>query len=59
MMSCPLHLMVYSFNDSIIIGVWSGFSTRWYAKLFEDYALIRAVLNSFEIAAIVATLSVG
>lgn len=54
-----LYLMVYSFNDSRIIGVWAGFSTHWYKKLFEDDALIRAVLNSFEIASIVATLAVG
>jgi putrescine transport system permease protein len=54
-----LYLIVYSFNDSRIIGVWAGFSTRWYAKLFQDDALIRAVLNSFEIAAIVATLAVA
>ncbi|MCX7353214.1 MAG: putrescine ABC transporter permease PotI, partial [Proteobacteria bacterium] len=54
-----LYLIVYSFNDARIIGVWAGFSTRWYTKLFEDDALIRAVLNSFEIAAIVATLAVA
>lgn len=54
-----LYLVAYSFNDSRIIGVWAGFSTRWYTKLFEDDALIRAVLNSFEIAAIVATLAVA
>jgi len=54
-----LYLMVYSFNDSRIIGVWAGFSLHWYKKLFEDDALIRAVLNSFEIASIVATLAVA
>jgi len=54
-----LYLMVYSFNDSRIIGVWAGFSFRWYTKLFEDDAMIHAVLNSFEIAAIVATVAVA
>lgn len=54
-----LYLMVYSFNDSRIIGVWSGFSIHWYKKLFRDDALIRAVFNSFEIASIVATLAVA
>ncbi len=54
-----LYLMVYSFNDSRIIGVWAGFSLRWYVKLFEDDVMINAVLNSFEIAAITATVAVA
>lgn len=53
-----IYLIIYSFNDSRIMGVWAGFSTRWYHKLFDDEALIAAVINSFEIAAIVATISV-
>lgn len=53
-----LYLMVYSFNDSRIIGDWAGFSLRWYSKLIEDELMINAVLNSFEIAAITATISV-
>lgn len=33
-----LVLMVFSFNDTETSSrtVWSGFSLRWYQKLFED-----------------------
>lgn len=54
-----IYLMIYSFNDSRIIGVWAGFSTKWYKKLLTDDALIAAVFNSFEIAAIVASVAVA
>ena len=29
-------LMVYSFNESRLATVWSGFSTKWYGELFKD-----------------------
>jgi putrescine transport system permease protein len=29
-----LLLVVYSFNDSRLVAVWGGFSTRWYVELF-------------------------
>ena len=28
-------LVVYSFNESRLVTVWGGFSTRWYAALFH------------------------
>ena len=34
-------LIVYSFNASQAVGVWSGFSTRWYGALLDDEALDR------------------
>ena len=48
-------LIVYSFNDSRLISVWGGFSTRWYTALFEDEQIIDAALLSFQVAAISAT----
>ncbi len=31
-----LSLVVYSFNESKLVTVWSGFSTRWYSALLSD-----------------------
>jgi putrescine transport system permease protein len=50
-------LIVLSFNDSRLITVWSGFSTRWYATLLHDRTLIEAALLSLRIAAASATLA--
>src|SRR5215467_6914945 len=37
-------LVVYSFNASRLVTVWGGWSTRWYAALLEDRAMIDAAL---------------
>src|SRR5690606_42016031 len=29
-------LIVYSFNESRLVTVWSGFSVKWYYELFQD-----------------------
>ncbi|HYZ24282.1 MAG TPA: putrescine ABC transporter permease PotI [Rhodopila sp.] len=51
-------LIVFSFNDSRLVTAWSGFSTRWYATLLHDRALIDAALLSLRIAALSATIAV-
>jgi len=48
-------LIAYSFNDSILSSVWTGFSLRWYAALLENQQLIDAALLSVRIAAVSAT----
>ena len=53
-----LFLMIFSFNESRLPGVWSGFSTRWYQLLFENETLMAAVITSLRIAATTATLAV-
>ncbi|WP_020410898.1 ABC transporter permease subunit [Hahella ganghwensis] len=45
-----LVLIVYSFNESRLVTVWSGWSVKWYAELFNDQQLMSAVLRSLEIA---------
>ena len=30
-----ISLIVYSFNESQLVTVWSGFSTKWYGKLLQ------------------------
>ena len=50
-------LVVYSFNASRLVTVWGGWSTRWYAALLEDHAMIDAAVASLLIAAISAALA--
>jgi len=50
-------LVVYSFNESPRVTVWQGFSTRWYAALFENEELVASALLSLRIAAMNATVA--
>lgn len=43
-------LVVYSFNDSKLVTVWGGFSTKWYAKLMNNDQILEAALLSLRIA---------
>ena len=47
-----LILVVYSFNDSRLVTVWGGFSTRWYGELFRNQALIEAAWVTLRIAVV-------
>jgi putrescine transport system permease protein len=44
-------LVIYSFNASRLVAVWGGWSTRWYAALIDDRAMLDAAAASFGIAA--------
>lgn len=48
-------LVVYSFNASRLVTVWSGFSTQWYAALFANEKFLSAAWLSLKIAAVSAT----
>jgi putrescine transport system permease protein len=50
-------LIIYSFNASRLVTVWGGWSTRWYAALIEDRAMIDAALASLGIALASAALA--
>lgn len=39
-------VIVYSFNDSKYGGPWRGFTTHWYANLFNNEAKVAAVWNT-------------
>lgn len=52
-----LILIIYSFNESQLVTVWAGFSTKWYAALLHNEHLIDAAKLSFGIAVVVATLA--
>ncbi|OHX11810.1 putrescine ABC transporter permease PotI [Chromobacterium amazonense] len=51
-------LVIYSFNESKLVTLWSGFSFKWYAALLEDDELINAAWLSLKIALMTATASV-
>jgi putrescine transport system permease protein len=48
-------VIIYSFNESRLVTVWSGFSTKWYAALVQDGRILDAVRLSLTIAAFAAT----
>jgi len=47
-----LALIVLSFNDNRIVGVWGGASLRWYQALVNDTAILAALRNSLIVAVI-------
>ena len=46
-----LVLIVFSFNANRNVGVWTGLSTRWYAEMFRNDDVMRALRNSLIVAA--------
>lgn len=45
-----LILIIYSFNESRLVTVWAGFSTKWYVLLWENKQLIDAAKVSIGVA---------
>jgi putrescine transport system permease protein len=55
----PIAIVILgSFNDSEVQGVWTKFSMRWFREIMRDTDLLDAAAISLEIAAISATISV-
>ena len=50
-------IVVYSFNANRVAGVWTGFSTQWYASALNNAALMNALETSLIVAAIATTVS--
>lgn len=51
-------MMIFSFNDQRYNYYWSGFTTQWYGKLFENSALIGSLWYSLIIAVLSTVISV-
>lgn len=49
-----LSMIVFSFNESRLVTVWSGFSVKWYGQLFDNRAMLDAAGLSLRIAAVTA-----
>lgn len=50
-------LMIFSFNDSRIGTVWTGFTVDWYIKLFSNSQILDAALNSLYVAVATTVIS--
>ena len=51
-------VIVYSFNESPLVSLWTGFSTRWYAELAADGEVLSAAWASLEIGVATACAAV-
>ena len=50
-------IVVYSFNDNRIAGVWTHFSLKWYGSALNNAALMGALKTSLLVAAIATTVA--
>lgn len=51
-------LVIFSFNESKLVTVWGGFSTKWYGELLRDPQILEAAWISLKIAFLSATIAV-
>ncbi|HEY9164147.1 MAG TPA: ABC transporter permease subunit [Magnetovibrio sp.] len=52
-----LLLVVYSFNESRLVTVWAGFSTKWYGELLQNDGIMNAAGVTLKVAFMTSTLS--
>lgn len=50
-------LVIYSFNESKLVTVWAGFSTKWYGELLGNEAFLDAAWVTIKVAVISSTLA--
>ena len=50
-------LVIFSFNESRLVTVWGGFSTKWYGALFQNAQLIDAARISILVGLTTATIA--
>ncbi len=50
-----LSMILFSFNESKLVTVWAGFSTKWYVELFNNAPMLNAAKLSLQIASVNAT----
>lgn len=50
-------LVVYSFNESRLVTVWAGFSTKWYGELFQNEEFLDAAWVTVKVAFFSSTLA--
>jgi len=51
-------LVVFSFNGSPLVTVWSGFTFKWYIKLMSDNDILAGLLLSLKLAFLSGILSI-
>ncbi|WP_238366769.1 ABC transporter permease [Mesobacterium pallidum] len=52
-----LILVIYSFNESQLVTVWAGFSTKWYGELMRNEAFLDAAWVTLRVAVISSTIA--
>lgn len=52
-----LILVIYSFNESKLVTVWAGFSTKWYGELMQNEAFLDAAWVTLEVGVISSTIA--
>ncbi|MGB3313879.1 MAG: putrescine ABC transporter permease PotI, partial [Albidovulum sp.] len=52
-----LILVAYSFNESRLVTIWGGFSTKWYGVLFQDQAFKDAAWITMVVAVVSSTVA--
>lgn len=52
-----LLLIIYSFNESRLVTVWGGFSTKWYVELIHNQGILDAAWVTIRVALLSATVA--
>lgn len=52
-----LILVIYSFNESKLVTVWAGFSTKWYGELISNQAFLDAAWVTLRVAVLSSTIA--
>lgn len=52
-----LILVIFSFNESKLVTVWAGFSTKWYGELLANDAFLDAAWVTLQVAVISSTIA--
>ena len=50
-------LIIYSFNESKLVTVWAGFSTKWYGELLQNDAFLNAAWVTLKVAVFSSTIA--
>lgn len=52
-----LILVVFSFNESRLVTVWAGFSTKWYGEVFRNESMLNAAWVTLRVAFVSASIA--
>ena len=50
-------LIIFSFNESRLVTVWAGFSTKWYGELLQNQAFLDAALVTLKVGVASSTIA--
>lgn len=50
-------LVIYSFNESQLVTVWGGWSTKWYAEMLQNQQLLDAAWVTLRVAVTASTVA--